>query len=186
MIEEFAATALAGLCKNTQRSYRTHFNHLILGIARQCEYNCPTCIQEFARADMCTCTCSTCAASRSFLAQGNVAITTSAIGSINFELMVELVQIMAMKRAKGENIIRARRGLAIKPTHDQGARRMCVTALRRLQTRMLEKNLIEPGIEKGPQRGTRGETKRRALSDNELAELFSTVASGGDDPELDL
>lgn len=62
---------------------------------------------------------------------------------------------------------------------------MCVTALRRLKTRMLEKQLIEPDLEKGPQKGKRGEPKRRALTDDELAEVFSTVASGGDDPVLD-
>lgn len=186
-IEQFAPKALTGLSKNSQRSYQTHFDHLIEGIARQCECVCPACIQEFARAGTCTCTCKkTCAKARTFPAQGNVVITTRAIASIDLELMVELVQIMAVKRAKGENIIRARRGLSVKPTHGQGAREMCVTALRRLKTRMLEKELIEPETGKGPQKGTRGEPKRRALTDNELAEVFSTTATGGDDPVLDL
>ncbi len=185
-IREFTAEALKSLSKNSQRSYQTHFDHLNLGIARQCECTCPACVQEFARAGTCTCTCASCAGARSFPAQGDVVITTSAIASIDFELMVELVQIMAVKRARGENIVRARQGLSTKPTHGQGAREMCVTALRRLKTRMLEKRLIEPDTEKGPQKGKRGRPKRRALTDQELAEVFSAVASGGDDPVLDL
>ena len=47
-IEQFAPTALKGLSKNSQRSYQTHFDHLIEGIARQCECNCPTCVKEFS------------------------------------------------------------------------------------------------------------------------------------------
>jgi integrase len=63
---------------------------------------------------------------------------------------------------------------------------MCVTALRRLKSRMLKKHLIEPDLEEGPDKGVRGQPKRRALTDNELAEVFSTVTTGGDDPVLDL
>ena|GEM_PF-5381295 len=62
---------------------------------------------------------------------------------------------------------------------------MCVAALRRLKTRMIEKKLIEPDTEKGPQKGKRGQPKRRALTDDELAEVFSAVASGGDDRTAD-
>lgn len=186
-IKQFAPTALRGLSKNSQRSYQTHFNHLINGIARQCECGCPICLKEYARAGTCTCTCTrnSCKSARTFPAHGKVIVTTRNIASIDLELMVELVQIMAVKRAKSENIVRARRGLSIKPTHGQGAREMCVTALRRLKTRMIEKSLIEPDAEKGPKKGTRGQPTRGALTDTELTEVFSTVASGGDDPVLD-
>jgi hypothetical protein len=172
------------LSKNSQRSYHTHFNHLIEGIVRQCECVCSACIKDFARSG--TCTCTTCATARTFPAQGDVFISTSAIASIDLELMVELVHIMAVKRAQGENFIRARQGLSIKPTHGQGAREMCVTALHRLKARMIENKLIEPDTEKGSKKGERGQPKRRALTDDELAEVFSTVASGGDDAVLDL
>jgi integrase len=100
--------------------------------------------------------------------------------------MVKLVQRMAVKRAMHDNIARARRGLAVKPTTGQGAREMCVQAMNTLFTRMVEDGLIDRSPANGLKKGTRSASRRRALTDSELAQVFDVVSSGGDDAVLDL
>jgi site-specific recombinase XerC len=93
---------------------------------------------------------------------------------------------MATKRALRDNRARARKGLAPKPTHGQGAREMCVTALRHLFSKMEQDQLITISPAANISKGHRSASKRRAISDTELEELLMTVATGGNDPMVDL
>jgi len=185
-IKEYADRALDGFTINTARSYATHFNHLVNGVERQCECTCSTCVSEFAESGSCHCRCATCKRARAFEAQGGVVISSRSVATLKLEPMVKLVQRMAVKRAMHDNIARARRGLSVKPTTGQGAREMCVQALSTLFARMVEDGLIDRSPANGLKKGTRSASRRRALTDSELAQVFDVVASGGDDPVLDL
>ena len=185
-IAHFATVALTSLSVNTARSYATHFSHLINGVARQCTCVCAACVQEFSTAGTCHCQCTTCKKALAFDAQGDVVITARAIKDINLDVLVKLVQLMAVKRAMHDNLTRSRSGLSAKPTHGQGAREMCVTAMRYLFARMVKGELISVSPASELTKGRRSQPRRRALSDVELAQVFSAVASAGDDPLLDL
>ena len=185
-IKRFADGALEGFTINTARSYATHFNHLLNGVPRQCECTCATCVSQFAVLGTCHCQCVTCKKARAFEAQGDLVISPRSVAALRLEPMVKLVQRMAVKRAMHDNIARARRGLSVKPTTGQGAREMCVQAMSTLFTRMVEDGLIDRSPAHGLKKGTRSASRRRALTDSELAQVFDVVASGGDDPVLDL
>jgi integrase len=183
---EYAAKVLKGLTKTTADSYKTHFDHLLNGIARQCACKCAECIGEFSAMKSCQCQCTKCAKATDFPALAELAISKRSISEIDCDHLVLLVQEMATKRAMHANLIRARQGLAPKPIQGQGAREMCVSALRALFERMVEDGLIAINPAARISKGRRSESKRRALSDEELAQLLEVVATGGDDPELDL
>ena len=185
-IAMFTTLALGSLGVNTGRSYATHFAHLVNGVARQCTCVCTRCVEDFATMATCQCQCSTCKKAMAFEAQGDVVITPRAAKDINLELLVKLVQLMAIKRAMHDNLTRSRGGLSAKPTHGQGAREMCVTAMRYLFGRMVKRELISVSPADELKKGRRSQPRRRALSDDELAQVFSAVATGGDDPLLDL
>ena len=186
-MEVFVDRAARGLTKNTARSYQTHFAHLLNGIPRQCECVCSTCVDQFVADGTCACECAKSAKSAaSFPATLGLRLSRRAIEDLDLELFVQLVQRMAIKRARHDNVVRAGRGLAPKPTHGQGAREMAVTALRHLFGRMAAKGLTPTNPAAGLKKGHRSGSRRRALDDTELAELFHVVASGGDDPELDV
>jgi site-specific recombinase XerD len=184
-IEDYVEKVLVGLTRNTARSYRTHFMHLVNGVDRQCECTCPTCIEEFRQEQTCNCRCSTCGRASNFLAAGHLVVSQSNLNDLNLELLVQLVRRMAEKKALAENVTRARQGLSAKPTHGQGAQEMCVTALSSLFARMIRDGHIVRNPADLLPRGNRSSTTRRSLTDKELGELFSVVVSGGDDPDLD-
>ena len=171
-IKDFADGALEDYTVNTARSYATHFNHLVNGVARQCECTCATCVEQFAESGTCHCKCSTCKRARAFEAQGDLVISPRNVAALKLEPMVKLVQRMAAKRAMHDNIARARRGLSVKPTTGQGAREMCVQAMSTLFTRMVEDGLIDRSPAHGLKKGTRSASRRRALTDSELAQVF--------------
>jgi integrase len=185
-IKWYVDEVLAGLTRNTARSYRTHYLHLINGIERQCDCDCLTCIEEFRKYLTCKCQCRTCKNAVDFPAMGDVIATRGSISQINLELLVQTVRKMASKKAKADNVTRARQGLAPKPTHGQGAQEMCVTALSALFARLVRDGVLSKNLADDLPRGHRSATKRRSLTDQELVSLFNTVVSGGDDPELDL
>ena len=185
-LAEFVARASRGLSVNTFRSYRTHFTHLLEGIARQCECTCATCVREFARTGACACGCAQCARAEAFPALAEVRLTRRSVDEMDLDLFVRLVQCMAVKRAMHDNVVRASRGLSAKPAHGQGAREMAVTALRFLFGRMVARGIIPASPAAELDKGRRSASRRRALDEPEFAELFEVVVAGGDDPELDL
>lgn len=60
-VAEYVAKILGGLTEGTSGSYKTHFNHLLNGVARQCHCRCVTCVAEFATIRTCLCQCTKCA-----------------------------------------------------------------------------------------------------------------------------
>jgi integrase len=185
-LEEYIPRVLSGLTEATAGSYKTHYNHLLNGISRQCTCICADCVAEFATRGSCFCECTKCTKATKFHSFADLVISKSSISKIDLDHLVRLVQAMATKRAMHANLIRARRGLASKPIHGQGAREMCVAALRALFERMVTEELIDKNPGKRLSKGKRSESKRRALTEDELTQLLDVVATGGDDPELDL
>jgi len=177
---------LPGLTRNTARSYRTHFQHLIDGIERQCDCTCVTCIEQFRTDRSCRCECATCKSAVGFTGIGDTPVSRSVISQLNLELLVQTVRKMASKKAMADNVARARQGLSPKPTHGQGAQEMCVTALSALFARLVREGVLSKNPADELPRGHRSTSKRRSLTDAELASLFQVVVSGGDDHELDL
>jgi hypothetical protein len=185
-LAEYVAKVLDGLTKNTGGSYKTHFNHLLNGVARQCECICATCVADFARTRTCSCQCTKCAKATNFPALGEKQISKRFIMEINIDQLAALVQTMATKRAMHANLIRAHKGLTAKPTHGQGAREMCVSSMRCLFKKMVKQQIITINPAEDTSKGHRSEPNRRALTDAELTQLLETVVTGGDDPVLDL
>ncbi len=185
-LADYVSDVRRSLTKNTDGSYATHFGHLINGVSRQCSCTCARCLDDWVRQATCTCHCKECAKALSFGAMGNTVIAPRAFTQREIEPLVHIVERMATKRAMVENAIRAKRGLSPKPTHGQGAREMCVTALRHLFCKMVQDELIPSNPAENISKGRRSTSKRRAISDRELEELLEVVATGGDDPLLDL
>jgi integrase len=183
---EYVAIVRRSLTEDTDKSYATHYNHLINGVARQCSCTCDDCIDEWAESGTCSCTTGLCAKGMDFPALGSRRVTPRAFTQTELEPLVKVVGFIAIKRAMYQNRARARRGLAAKPTHGQGAQEMCVTALRHLFSKMIKDHLIDSSPVSDVSKGHRSASKRRAISDGELEEVLTTVASGGDDPLLDL
>jgi integrase len=183
---EYVPSVLSGLTERTAESYTTHFDHLLKGVARQCTCTCATCVAEFATKKSCKCKCTKCKNAKEFAALAELVISKTSIKKIKLDDLVGLVQAMATKRAMHANLIRARKGLAPKPIQGQGARQMCVAALRALFERMVRDDLIDKNPAEHISKGNRSESKRRALTEDEFAQLLEVVATGGDDPELDL
>lgn len=182
----YITSARRSLSKSTDESYSTHFRHLINGVPRQCTCTCNRCLKAWSDTAMCSCECGTCKDALAFPAMGDRLVSSRSFTQTEIEPLAQIVERAAIKRAMVENVVRAKRGLAAKPTHGQGAREMCVTAMRFLFVRMVKDELITKSPAAEISKGKRSVSKRRAISDNELAELLEIVATGGDDPMLDL
>lgn len=173
------------LPRATERTYRIHFHRLVHGEARQCECVCATCVEAWDTSGTCECQCGTCRRAISFEGMGDRVLRPKAVTRTELDPLPDIAQRIAAKRAARDNVKRAKRGLAPKPAHGQGAREGCVTALRCLFGRAVDDELIQQSPADKLDKGHRSEPKRRALSDEELAQLFEVVTTGGDDPELD-
>jgi integrase len=182
----YITAARRSLSKSTDKSYSTHFRHLINGLSRQCTCTCEHCLKVWSDTATCSCECGTCKDALAFPAMGDRVVSARNFTKTEIEPLAQIVERAAIKRAMVENVVRAKRGLAPKPTHGQGAREMCVTAMRCLFVKMVEDELIEKSPAAEISKGKRSVSKRRAISDSELAALLETVATGGDDPILDL
>jgi integrase len=185
-LSEYVPRVLSGLTERTAESYSTHFDHLLIGVARQCTCTCASCMAEFATKKSCLCECTKCKNAMKFEALAELVISKTSIKEIKLDDLVGLIQAMATKRAMHANLIRARKGLAPKLIQGQGSRQMCVSALRCLFEKMVREELIDKNPAQYISKGKRSDSKRRALTDDEFAELFGVVATGGDDAELDL
>ena len=182
---EYVAQILAGLTRNTARSYRTHFNYLVNGLERQCECTCDTCVDQFRYQGFCECKCGTCKSALAFEGIGDFIPSEQVVNSLNLRLLVQSVRRMAEKRALADNRARAKKGLSPKPTYGQGAQEMCVTSLSCFFAQLVDDGLLAKNPADKLPRGNRSASKRRSLKDDELIQLFDTVVSGGDDPDLD-
>ena len=170
----------------TRGDYRPHLRRLVDGAPRQCECTCAACVDEWVEHGCCQCECSTCAKAVSFDGLGEVRLRPGAITLTMLKPLPEIAQRSSQKKAVHDNRKRARKGLAAKPTHGQGGREMCVTALRGLFNRAVDDDLLTKSPAAKLTKGARSESHRRAATIDELAELFEVTVLGGDDPELDL
>ena len=184
-LASYVARVEGGLTENTARSYATHFRHLVDGVPRQCSCRCEACVREFSVMGCCECQCGKCAKAQSFPAQGSTTLSPAALRAIDLDLLIKLIEEMAVKRVMNANVTRARRGLSPKLSTGQGARELAVAAMRRLFGRLQEEGYVNRNLALGISKGRRNEPQRRALTDAELNEVFNTVVSGGDDPYLD-
>jgi integrase len=185
-VSEFIERVLPTLGAGTARGYKTHFERLRDGVARQCACTCDTCLDAFKNSGACACTCSRCSSAIEFPACGDKLLKDSNFVRTDLDRLAILAQRMSTKHAHLDNRGRARRGLPLKFVHGQGGQEMCVSALRCLFGRGVDDGLLVANPAAKLQKGTRSETKRRALSVDELAEVLDVVASGGDDADLDL
>jgi hypothetical protein len=140
-LSNYIASARRSLSKTTDKSYSTHFQHLINGVPRQCTCTCNRCLKAWKESATCSCKCGTCKDALAFPALGDRPVSQRSFTQTDIEPLAQIVERAAIKRAMVENVVRAKRGLAPKPTHGQGAREMCVTAMRFLFERMIKDEL---------------------------------------------
>lgn len=185
-LDEWVTMVLGALEGGTRRSYATHYARLVEGVGRQCGCTCAVCVAEFDADGCCGCGCRRCADALVWEPAGQRRITKGAFTSLELEQFVMIAQRTSAKRALAANVRRGAEGLAPKSTTGQGGREMCVTALRHLFGRARDAELLTVDPTTRLKKGHRSESRRRALTDAEVTELFDAVAAAGDDPELDL
>ncbi|MEI7895207.1 MAG: site-specific integrase, partial [Myxococcales bacterium] len=120
-----------------------------------------------------------------FTGIGSWAINDKAIDHALLTDLTIIAQRTATKRAIHQNRARAARGLSARSTSGQGGQEMCATALRGLFSAAFEDGKTKRNPAARLNRGARGASRRHALNDDQLAEVFAVVAQGGDDPALD-
>lgn len=184
-LRQYCERVLEGLKKNTADSYRPHLTRLCEGELRQCTCICATCVEQWASVRTRTCHCATCARSLSFEGLGERILRPKVINRSDIASLPEIAQRIATKRALHQNLKRAQRSLAPKPTHGQGAQEMCVTAMPKVFEMAIEDELLTRNPAANLEKGDRSEPRRGALENSQLIELFEVVVGGGDDPVLD-
>ena len=174
--------------EGTARGFRTHFERLCSGVARQCDCTCNTCLDEFSDLGTCRCTRVECGCARatSFPALGDLTVQNSNFQHTVLAPLPLIARRMSTKRSMLHNRTRVTDGKAPRPVHGQGGQEMCVTALRFLFAAAVSDELMTTNPAMKLPKGRRSESIRRAITSEELEELFTTVATGGDDPDLDL
>ena len=171
----------------TRGAYRTHLRRLADGIARVCSCPCEACAIAYMDDGDCAWSCKACAENAlEFPGIGERRMRNRVVTFTDLEVFAALAERMAIKRAVRDNASRRKRGLGPKAEHGQRARDTCRSAINALFERAVLDGLLSTNPAAKLRGGRPTETKRRALSDIEVAELLDTVASGGDDPELDL
>lgn len=186
-VAEYAERCLTALRSNdSRRSYRTHLRRLCDGIDPVCSCSCVACATAFIDTGDCAWACPTCRQNPlTHAGLGAAPMCDATFVFSDLENFVALTERIATKRAIRDNAVRLDRGLGPMATHGQAARATCVNALSRLLRTGLLDGKITRNIATELKSGDAVDTKRRAVTDDELPELFDTVASGGDDPELD-
>lgn len=182
----FIDTVMRTMSDGTRRGYATHLNRLRDGVERQCSCTCNECLDRFAAEGKCSCTCTACADAMAFEPMGELALVRANFRRTTLEPLVTIAQRMSTKKAMLENRSRGKRDLPPKHVHGQGGQEMCVSALRALFGRAVDDELLATNPAAKLDKGMRSETVRRALSVDEVEQLFDEVANGGDDPALDL
>lgn len=172
------------LSENTRRTWITHWRRLSDGSGRYCARPHDGCTDPEAG---CTCGCKACTtAAVQVPAAGHKVLTPGAFSRSELELAVEVARRAAAARAARDNRRRARCGLAPKPELGKGAAELAITAYRHLFSRAVDDDLIDRNPAERIRKPARDDSVRRSITDPELAELFAVIASGGDDPNLDL
>lgn len=177
-IAAFEATLKA----NTKRTWATHYRRLLDGVSPQCRCDCDACLDL---AGGCACECRTCNGKVGIDACGDLVLKPKAVTASMVKQWADVAERMSRKRAVARNRKRAARGLAALPTHGHGGRENAVTAYRALFEVLVEDEVWTTNPAMRADKPQRSDTRRRGLRDGEIGEFLDTVASGGDDPELD-
>jgi integrase len=183
LAEHIAAVSAAVTSPNTLRTWRTHWQRLAEGVAPQCGCLCDACLDLDAG---CGCGCRACADRAGIPAGAGTVLVPGAYTSTALRSYAKVARRLAAKKATLDNRGRARRGLRLKKTDGKGGEENFVTAARRLFQALVDDELWDRNPALRAPKPRRDETHRRSLRDHELVELFRTVVSGGNDPELDL
>ena len=187
-VREFIPIALRGLPSERSRdSYRTHLNRLANGVAKVCSCTCEACAIAYIDAGDCAWSCKACMENPlEFAGIGDKRVRDRMVSFTDLEALSALAERIAVKRAVRTNVKRRARGLGPIAEHGQGARDTCRSALWRFFDLAIQDGLVSTNLADRLPSGRSVETKRRALTDAEVTELFNVVVSGGNDPELDL
>jgi integrase/recombinase XerC len=177
-IADFEAT----LKPNTKRTWATHYRRLVDGVAPQCRCDCDACLDLDGG---CSCDCKACDGKVGIDPCGDLVLRPKAVGASTVKRWADVAERMSRKRAVGRNINRAKRRKAALPAHGHGGRENAVTAYRALFEVLIEDELWTTNPAMRADKPQRSDTRRRGLRDVEVPEFLDTVASGGDDPELD-
>ena len=170
------------LDKDTRRTYLTSLNRLADGAPSQCECTCEDCCDLKGG---CGCKCRTCGASKLTIHPlGDRPL--SSITYAELETAVVVAQRIAIKRATTRNRKRSEKGRAAIPVHGKGAAETGVRAARWMFERARLCGFVSTNPAADLKVPRRNPSNRRALVGDEFTELFDTVATGGDDPELDV
>lgn len=172
------------LTPGTKRGYSTHLRRLLDGFGPQCTCRCEACLESFRTTRECRNGCGTCDAN-GFEGMGDLELRDSNFPKERVLLLCELAERHAAKKALLENRTRVKKGLGRKQESGVHAREGCNWALRFAFREPVESGLLSRSPVATAGKVRRPPTTRRALSDNEVKELFEVVVSGGDDPELD-
>jgi site-specific recombinase XerD len=187
-IADYAERCLTPLkSEDSRRSYRTHLRRLCDGIERVCSCDCEACAVAYIDRGDCGWSCAACNDNPlEFVGIGDRPMRDRSLRFSDLDDFVALTERIARKRGTRHNAKRRSGGLGPKAAHGQSARRTCVLALSRLFQTAKRDRLITWNPAEDIKSGVAVDTRRRALTDTEVAELLETVASAGDDPELDL
>lgn len=98
---------------------------------------------------------------------------------------VAVAKRMSTKKAVRQNQRRAVKGLHPLPDHGKGGAENAITAYRHAFQVLVDDELWDKNPAAALDKPKRGDTKRRGMRSDELAEYFRVVVSGGNDPELD-
>lgn len=179
---DLVAAALSN--KGTRNSYLTHFTRLRDGFEPQCSCDCEQCLASFDEHQACIDGCGRCDR-RGFAAMGDLPLVASNFGQTAIEPLCELAERYSHKRAVLTNRRRAKNQQGAMPALGKGGRENCVGALRCLFKRAVGDHLLPSNPAENIPKPRRPKSKRRALTDTEVIDLFNVVVDGGDDPELD-
>jgi integrase len=188
-ISDYLVQVRKTLTPGTLRGYNTHFRRFEHGIPRTCDCVCNACLAEFAEhgKGCCSCNCTTCRDSAlDWPAAGHRPMRPREFTRTELDVIPELARRHSRKNAMNDNRRRAAKGKTAKPDHGQGGQEMAVAAIRCLFERAIDDELVDRSPAVKLDKGARGETKRQALSADQVDELLITVVTAGDDPELDL
>lgn len=177
--------AVTRMTTNTRRTYITHLRRAREGISRCCDCLCPTCTET----DECGCpsACKACAATVLSIAPlEDIVVTKATMRASVFEDLAACAERIARKTATRHNRSRARKGLPPRPVHGHNAQETAVAAFSHLMERAIGDGLLETNPVARVRKRRRQQTTKRGLRDHELELLIDAVASGGNDPDLDL
>lgn len=173
---------LPRLTANTRRTYATSLDRLRYGAPPMCACECERCCNTELG---CQCDCVACGRSQVVVLAGDErplrAFTRSDIDNA-----VEVARRVAVKRGATENRSRAAKGRALKAAHGRGAQETAVRAYRWIFGLAVGDQLLDRNPADAVAAPRRRKSTRRGLTDAEIPVFFDAVASGGDDPELDV